>query len=131
MNPLGRRIKRVQDTPRARVGQREEKVTPGINSTLIRGMQWVNRLVGTWLLVSIPALRYASGAGARRIRFPQRIHWDPAEAGDVRCEWLIPPDPLSEAALLYLHGGSGVLGLYNSCRNLAGPASVADPGRRR
>ncbi len=97
----------------------------GLKVTLLRGVQWVNRLGAIPLLRSIPALRGASGAAVSRIRVPRGIHWDAVRADGVRCEWLTPPDALGDAALLYLHGGGGVLGLYNSCRNLAGHIALS------
>lgn len=46
-------------------------------------------------------------------------------AGGVACEWLRPAGALTDAALLYLHGGGGVLGLTNVHRNLVGHLTLA------
>ncbi len=58
------------------------------------------------------------GRGERRIRVPRGIHWEAIDAAGVRCEWLIPLDAAPDTVLLYFHGGGGVLGLYNSGRNM-------------
>ncbi len=89
-------------------------------TTLIRATQWGNRIGAIPLLGTVPVLRMASGAGFKRIRVPQGIHWAAVDARAVRCEWLDPPDAPADAVLLYLHGGGGVLGLYNSGRNMIG-----------
>ena len=96
-----------------------------IKSRLIRGQQWLLRFGAIPLLRSIPALRGASEAGEKQVKVPKGIRWEEVDADGVRCEWLIPPDTPTDAVLLYLHGGGGVLGLYNSGRNLVGHIALA------
>jgi acetyl esterase/lipase len=96
-----------------------------IKSTFIRGTQWINRIGAIPLLGSIPKLRLGSGAGAKQIRVPQGIHREAADASGVHSEWITPSNALSDAVLLYLHGGGGVLGLYNSSRNMTGHIALA------
>lgn len=43
----------------------------------------------------------------------------------MRCEWLSPTGAPTDAVLLYLHGGGGVLGLYNDSRWRIGHISHA------
>jgi epsilon-lactone hydrolase len=90
----------------------------------IRGMQWASRIAAIPLLGSIPTLRIGSGAGVKKIRIPEGIHWEAVDANGVHCEWLTPANVSTDAALLYFHGGGGVLGLYNSSRNLAGHVAL-------
>jgi monoterpene epsilon-lactone hydrolase len=87
-----------------------------IRGLFIRGRQWIFRIAGFLLLPSIPALRRACGAGSRPTRFPKGIGWQCVDADEVHCEWLAPTGAPTDAVLLYLHGGGGVLGLYNSSR---------------
>ncbi len=94
-------------------------------TTLIRASQWVNRLGAIPLLGTVPILRIASGAATKRIRVPQGIRWEVEHADGVRVEWLNPPDAAPDAALLCLHGGGGVLGLYNSGRNMIGHLALS------
>ncbi len=93
---------------------------PGIKSKLVRCQQWLLRFAAIPLLHAIPVLRGGSGAGERRIRVPYGIRREVADAGGVRCEWLIPADARADTVLLHFHGGGGVLGLYNSGRNMVG-----------
>jgi monoterpene epsilon-lactone hydrolase len=97
----------------------------GVKSTLIRGTQWISRLAAIPFLGSIPTLRNGAGAGEKKIQVPKGIHWEAVDANGVRCEWLIPANASTDAVLLYLHGGGGVLGLYNFARNLAGHIALA------
>jgi len=96
-----------------------------IKSTLIRGTQWAMRLASIPLLGSIPTLRISVGAGAKQIRVPQGLLWEAVDADGIRCEWLIPSNAVSDSVLLYLHGGGGVLGLYNSARKMTGHIALA------
>jgi monoterpene epsilon-lactone hydrolase len=91
-----------------------------IKSTFIRGTQWMNRLAAIPVLGSIPTLRNGAGASAKGIQIPQGLLWEVVDAGGVRCERLIPPNASTDTLLLYLHGGGGVLGLYNSSRKMTG-----------
>jgi acetyl esterase/lipase len=96
-----------------------------MKTTLIRGTQWISRIAAIPLLSSIPTLRNGAGAGEKKIQVPKGIHWETVDANGVRCEWLIPANASTDAVLQYLHGGGGVLGLYNFARNLAGHIALA------
>ena len=91
---------------------------------LIRGSQWTLRIAGTILVRSVPVLRRASGQGSPT-RVPDGIVRGPVDAGGVQSEWLAPPETLTDAVLLHLHGGGGVLGLYNSERRIASHIAAA------
>lgn len=95
------------------------------NGYFIRGTQWIYRIGSVFLLGSIPKLRIGSGAGARQIEVPKGLHWASVVVGEICCEWITPPDAPTDAVLLFLHGGGGVLGLYNSMRKMIGHISSA------
>jgi len=80
---------------------------------------WLSRIRGGFLLSSIPSLRKFVGTEIP-IQIQQGLQWDVINANGVRCEWIGPPNAQSDAVLLYLHGGGGVLGLSNLHRNLVG-----------
>ena len=96
-----------------------------LKSTFIRGRQWLLRIGAASLCGSIPTLRLGSGAAEKQIRVPQGLLWEAAQADGVRCEWISPPKAPTDAVLLYLHGGGGVLGLYNSLRKMIGHIALA------
>jgi epsilon-lactone hydrolase len=96
-----------------------------IKSTFIRGTQWVTRFAALPLLGSIPTLRNAAGASEKKIQVPAGLKWEEVSADGVRCEWLTPPYAPDDAVLFYLHGGGGVLGLYNSSRKMTGHIALA------
>jgi acetyl esterase/lipase len=96
-----------------------------MKSYFIRGTQWITRIAVLPLLGSIPKLRIGTGAGAHQIQVPKGLHWASVDADGVRCEWITPPNAPNDAVLLYLHGGGGVLGLYNSARRMIGHISLA------
>ncbi len=96
----------------------------GIRGQLIRGRQWILRIAGTLLVRSIPALRRAMGEGSPP-RVPEGVSWQPVDAGGVHCEWLSPTGAPANALVLHLHGGGGVLGLYNSERRIASHIALA------
>ena len=98
---------------------------PSIRSHLIRGRQWVSRIAGSILLRSIPKLRIACGAGSHQIQIPKGLDWQSVDADGVHCEWLTPPNAPKDAVLLHLHGGGGVLGLYNFERWMTGYIALA------
>lgn len=98
---------------------------PSMKSSLIRDTQWLNRIVSLILLGSIPTLRHVAGAGEDRIQVPKGLDWASVTANEVPCEWIAPPNSPTDAVLLYLHGGGGVLGLYNSSRKMIGHISLA------
>ena len=97
-----------------------------IQSQLIRRKLWIQKIAGTLLLlVSIPILRKAFGTGVQQIKIPKGVDWEPVDVEGVHCEWLSPPDTPTDAVLLHLHGGGGVLGLSNSARWMTGYLSLA------
>jgi monoterpene epsilon-lactone hydrolase len=96
-----------------------------IKSSFIRTTQWVYRIAGLILLGSIPKLRIGSGEGESQIKIPKGLDWASVNANGIACEWITPPNASTDVVLLYLHGGGGVLGLYNSARNLVGHISLA------
>jgi acetyl esterase/lipase len=51
---------------------------------------------------------------------PDFIHAEPTIAGSVKAEWLTTPEVHEERAILYLHGGSYVMGSIATHRELAG-----------
>ncbi len=93
---------------------------PGFKSTFIRGKQWILKLAAIPVLGSVPTLRKGSGEDAKKIQISQGITWKVDVVDGIRYEWFNPLNPLPGAVLLYLHGGGGVLGLYNSSRNMTG-----------
>ena len=95
-----------------------------LNRFFIFCTTWLYRIVGEFLLGSIPTLRKAADAGSP-IRIKEGLHWDVINANGVRCEWIGQPNAPSDAVLLYLHGGGGVLGLSNTHRKMVGYLSWA------
>ncbi len=95
-------------------------------SQRIRRKLWIRKIAGTLLLlVSIPTLRKAFGTGVQTIQIPKGVDWEHADVDETCCEWLSPPVAPTDAVLLYLHGGGGVLGLSNSARMMTGYLSLA------
>jgi monoterpene epsilon-lactone hydrolase len=90
-----------------------------LNRFFIFCSMWKIRIIGGFLLGSIPSLRKSAGAGSP-IQIREGLRWEDIHANNVRCEWIDPPNARSDAALLYLHGGGGVLGLYNTHRKMVG-----------
>lgn len=97
----------------------------GYERARIRRTTWVYRIIGTLLSASIPLLRRASGRGSSKVHTPEGIQWQPFIADGVPCEWLIPASTCESAAILYLHGGGGVVGLSNSERWMVAHLSKA------
>ena len=91
----------------------------------IRANQWMYRIGSYFVLNSIPLLRKASGEGKKQITVPNDIQWERVTVDGVASEWLSPPNSLPETVLLYLHGGGGVTGLYNSHRWMVGHIALA------
>ena len=91
----------------------------------IRTNQWLYRFGGYIALGSIPLLRRGSGEGDKHIRVPNGIQWEQVNVDGVRSEWLFPPNAQQDTALLYLHGGGGVTGLYNAHRWMVGYIALA------
>ncbi|MBA4383379.1 MAG: alpha/beta hydrolase [Anaerolinea sp.] len=96
-----------------------------IKRTLIRGTQWFTKMGAKQLLGSMPKLRSAAGDGAKLVILPKGLEWSAETIDGLKCEWLTPPGAPSDAVLLYLHGGGGVLGLYNSSRKIIGHIAAA------
>lgn len=96
-----------------------------LKKLFIRGTQWITRIGGTALLGSLPRLRAAAGDGAALKIKPGSLTWSSVQVNGVPCEWITPPNAPDDAVLLYFHGGGGVLGLYNSSRNIIGHISAA------
>lgn len=59
----------------------------------------------------LPLTRWLIEQGVARVQLPDDIRREVAPAEGVRAEWLIPEDTPADRALLYLHGGSFILGL--------------------
>ena len=93
--------------------------------TIIRGTQWFARIGVSQLLGSVPKMRSAAGEGAKPVISPKELDWSAQEIDGLNCEWLTPPGAPADAVLLYFHGGGGVLGLYNSSRNIIGHIAAA------
>ena len=92
---------------------------PYMKRNLIRLNQWVIRFISTILLDSIPNLRKMAGSDPR-ISVIKGVDWSTVNINGVRYEWMIPTNAPADAIILYLHGGGGVLGIYNSSRNIIG-----------
>lgn len=98
---------------------------PSIQSYFIRVPMWVLRLWWGRLLGTVPKLRIAAGADSRQLWLPNGLMREVVHVNGVRGEWLCPPEAPPDAVLLHLHGGYGVLGLYNGERWLAGQLALA------
>jgi epsilon-lactone hydrolase len=96
-----------------------------LKRTLIRGTQWFTKMGANQLLGSMPKLRSAAGEGAKPVILPKGLDWSTKTINGLHCEWITPPGADSDAVLLYLHGGGGVLGLYNSSRRIIGHIAAA------
>lgn len=96
-----------------------------IKRTFIRGTQWVTKMGANQLLGSMPRLRSAAGEGAKPVILPKGLDWSAETIDGLKCEWITPPGATSDVVLLYLHGGGGVLGLYNSSRRIIGHIAAA------
>lgn len=97
-----------------------------IKSQVLRGKLWIQKIAGTLLLIaSVSGFRKAWGTDVKQIHIPKGIDWEPVDVEGVHAEWLSPQDSPSDAALLHLHGGGGVLGLSNSARWMTGYLSLA------
>jgi len=92
--------------------------------TLIRGAQWISRIGAQSLLSSMTKLRNAAGANTKKVIIPNELDWEMTNVNGVPCEWIIPPAAPTDAVLLYLHGGGGVLGLYNISRKIIGHVAL-------
>lgn len=91
-----------------------------VKGKFIRGTQWISRIGAQSLLGSMTKLRNAAGASTKRVILPKGLDWELIDANGVPCEWIIPPVAPKDAVLLYIHGGGGVLGLYNISRKIIG-----------
>lgn len=91
----------------------------------IRRTTWFYRIAGTLLTASIPLLRKASGQGSSKVHTPEGIQQKSFIVDGVLCEWLIPASTSKSAAILYLHGGGGVVGLLDPERLMVAHLSKA------
>jgi monoterpene epsilon-lactone hydrolase len=96
-----------------------------IKSNLIRGTQWIVRTIVLAYLGNMPKLRSVAGDGAKPVILPKGLEWSAETIDGLNCEWITPPGASSDTVLLYLHGGGGVLGLYNSSRRIIGHIAAA------
>lgn len=96
-----------------------------VKRTLIRGTQWIVRTGVLAYLGNMPKLRSAAGDGAKPVILPKGLEWCAVTIDGLNCEWITPPGSPENAVLLYLHGGGGVLGLYNSSRKIIGHIAAA------
>lgn len=69
-------------------------------------------------LLSIEELRTKQEETAKRLQMPKDILNQPVTAGGVKAEWVHPREAPKELVLLYLHGGSYVMGSCNTHRAL-------------
>lgn len=107
------------------LGDRHKGMKPMSNDLArqIRRQLWTLRIASTLLLVSIPALRKVYDRQTHHI--PEGVGWERVDLNGRRAEWLSPPDAPSDAVLLRLHGGGGVLGISNSTRWMTAHLSLA------
>ena len=84
---------------------------------------WFYRIVGGFLLGSVPILRKAAGTDAP-IHIQEDLNYEVVEANGVRSEWIVPKNAPSDVVILYLHGGGGVLGISNTLRKMIGHIST-------
>ena len=89
-----------------------------LNRFFIFCTMWLYRILGDLLLSSIPTIRKAVGIDSP-IQIQEGFHWEVVDANGMRSEWIVPPNAQSDAVLLYLHGGGGVLGISNTLRKMA------------
>jgi acetyl esterase/lipase len=92
---------------------------PNMKSNLIRANQWIFRIASSLLVDSIPTLRKMAGADPT-VNSIEGVDWSTETINEVRCEWMVPANAPADTIILYLHGGGGVLGIYNSSRNIGG-----------
>jgi len=64
-------------------------------------------------------------ARGREYGLPSDVSVEPVSVGGVRAEWTATPGAVSDAAILYLHGGGYVIGSLDSHRHLVGEAGRA------
>jgi len=91
----------------------------------IRSKMWIYRAGSYFLVDSIPLLRKGAGEGEKQVRTPPGTQWERVDADGLSAEWISPQNAPQDSVLLYLHGGGGVLGLYNSERWIAGHIALA------
>lgn len=96
-----------------------------IKGLRIRANVWMHRIAGYFLVDSIPLLRKSLGVYGSQIRIPNGTQWERANADGIPSEWIVPPNAPQDSALLFLHGGGGVLGLANFDRLLVGYITLA------
>lgn len=80
-------------------------------------------------IASIPKLRAFSEKISRSVRLPEGVAWYRDKLDGVSVEWINPPGSVSNSVIVYLHGGSWVLGWYQNHRALA--SYIAQVSRSR
>ena len=80
-------------------------------------------------ITSIPKLRAFSEKISRPLPLPGGVTLDQCNLDGIPLEWIIQSGPVSKSAILYLHGGAWVLGLYNTHRVLASSIGKASGSR--
>lgn len=98
---------------------------PTSKNTRLRCELWIYRIGAYFLIGSIPLLRKGFGEGKKQIQIPHGIQWERINADGVASEWISPPNASQDSALLFLHGGGGVLGLYNTHRWMVGHIALS------
>ncbi len=93
---------------------------PSWQSYMFRGLMWYLRGQMDSRLDSVEKLRALSSRGSEEPRVPHDVRREAIQANGVPCEWLIPDGAPDDGVLLYLHGGGGVMGLYNPHRVMVG-----------
>ena len=98
---------------------------PTMKYARLRAKFWAKRIAGDLLLGSIPLLRKGSELGEKQIRIPSGTLWEQVDADGVPSEWIVPQNASQDYVILFLHGGGGVLGLYDFDRWMAGHMALA------
>ena len=91
----------------------------------VRIRNWIVRTAGYFLVDTIPLLRKIMDERNQQIQIPKGIQWERVFPEGVASEWIVPPNAHQDSVLLFLHGGGGVLGLYNFDRLLASHITLA------
>ncbi len=82
---------------------------PSSTERKIRARLPIIRLLNAYL--PLPLARWLIKQGVARVQLPAGVRRETVSAGGVGAEWLIPQNTPADRALLYIHGGSFILGL--------------------